>query len=90
MRNLQGFIQEIHSVFTADLPRISRHNKQMWSPQQALAFGAAVLSWMQATAANAPGQHLRFIYNPQSKVITASIVEGGDLPERILTAAAQQ
>ena len=43
---------------------------------------------MQAEAAAAPGQHLR--YNPYRKLITTSIIEGEILPKRVLTALAQE
>ena len=45
---------------------------------------------MQAEAAAAPGQHLRFEYNPYRKLITTSIIEGEILPKRVLTALAQE
>ena len=76
-------MREIHTVATADLPRISWANYERWSPDQAIAFGADVLTWMRGLGKKYSGRHLRFTYNPQSQSISAAVVEDGDLPGRL-------
>jgi RAT1-interacting protein len=91
-RDNNGIVHEIHAIKTADLPRISWKNGCTWSPQQALAFGADVLAWMAeiCKSGNCVEKHVRFVYDPNTRKIYASIIEDGDLPGRITAAILQQ
>ena len=68
---------------TADLPRVSWRHGERWSPQQTLAFGAHCLDWMRGAAALHPGQHLRFSFDAATSLVTALLLQSGDLPGRL-------
>ncbi|KAG7671236.1 hypothetical protein Ndes2526B_g02291 [Nannochloris sp. 'desiccata'] len=91
-RDRKGIVNKIYTVTTADLPRISRKQGCTWSPQQALAFGADVLSWMVefCQREGCVNKHVRFNYDPASRRISASILKDGDLPGRVTAAVLQQ
>jgi len=91
-RDKKGIVHEIHTVATADLPRISRKKGCKWSPQQALAFGADVLSWMADICQSEGGlnKHVRFEYDPLQRHIFAKVLKDGDLPGRVTAAILQQ
>lgn len=90
-RDKKGIVHEVHAVTTADLPRISRKHGCTWDPQQALAFGADVLSWM-ITMCQSEGcvrKHVRFEYDPTTRNVSASVLLDGDLPARVTAAILQ-
>jgi RAT1-interacting protein len=91
-RDKQGIVHEIHTVKTSDLPRMSWENGCKWSPQQALAFGADVLSWMMEICESEEciNKHVRFEYHISSRKISACILQGGDLPGRVTAAIEEQ
>ena len=88
LRDEAGIVHEIQDLQTARLPQISRENRGKWSPQQCLAFGADVLSWMAEVCQSEEfiDKHVRFEYIPKEERISARIVEDGDLPERVSAA----
>jgi RAT1-interacting protein len=90
MRDDNGVVREIHTVRTNDLVKISWENGHKWSPQQALALGAAMLEWVRQCCAHDPGSHLSFRYDPQSQHVGATVVKGGDLLARIQTALSEE
>jgi RAT1-interacting protein len=81
-----GVVYALHTVPTHELPLLSQHNGEWWSPHQALAFGADVLSWCRDAVAQHAGQHLRFVYEPATGVISAHLLADGDLPARLAAA----
>ena len=93
-RDKHGIIHEIHTIATADLPRISRNKGCTWSPQQALAFGADVLAFMTEVCKSEDfiNKHVRFEYIPSKKQISVSILEGelADLPGRVTATLLEQ
>jgi hypothetical protein len=90
-RDPDGIVREIHTVPTADFPRISWEHGCRWSPPQSIAFGADVLSWMTGVcqSEDCVDRHVRFEYDPKEKKIAATIVDKGDLPARVTAAVLQ-
>ena len=78
-----GFAYDIHRVATRDLPRLSSQQGHSWSPDQALQFGGAVLSWMHAVARKNEEQSIRFEYVPVSKQITVVKLQDNALTVRV-------
>lgn len=64
-------MQRLDLVRVADLPSISAAHGAPWSPQQALAFGAACLRWMQGVAAAHPEQQVGTPSQPRGGWTTA-------------------
>lgn len=83
VRDDAGVVSALHAVRTAELPRISTHNGEQWSPQQMLAFADDVLAWLHAAARRQAGSHMRFVYDPANALISSAVLEGGDLPARM-------
>jgi hypothetical protein len=88
LRDEAGIVHEIQDLQIARLPQISKEKRCYWSPQQSLAFGADVLSWMAEVCQSEEfiDKHVRFEYIPQEERISARIVEDGDLTERVSAA----
>ena len=74
---------QIRQLPVAELPSRAAAARAAFDSWQLLRFGDAVLSWMSEHGRRRPGQHLRFIYRPQSQSIEACVVEGGALPGRL-------
>lgn len=82
-RDDHGIVHSIDVVRISELPRISWTNRAAWSPQQALCFGADVLTWMRQVTGEVAGKHVRVRYDPALGKLLAQEVEGGDLSARI-------
>ncbi len=64
------------------LPGLSAHANHSWDPVMLLAFGEAVLVWLQQQAASRPNQQLHVWHDAKSGSIHCEEVEG-DMPERL-------
>lgn len=89
VRNEAGIVEEIMSVKTSELPRISWNHGATWSPTQALAFGLDVLTWMKNVVTNDPlglgGKRcFRFEYKPELCKICVAEIDGEQLLARVM------
>ena len=82
-RDDEGIVGAIHHVQIRDLPKLSWQHGERWNPQQILAFGAEVLAWIQSVAMQHPEQQVRVSFDPETGMIGARVVPGGDLPGRL-------
>lgn len=74
---------QVQEVAVQALPGLSAHAGHAWDPGMLLAFGEAVLVWIQQQASSRPNQQLQVSYSASSKSISCEVVEDGDMPGRL-------
>jgi hypothetical protein len=73
---------QVQEVPVQALPGLSAHANHSWDPGMLLAFGEAVLLWLQQQAASSPNQQLHAWHDAKSSSIQCQLVDG-DMPERL-------
>ncbi|GLC41639.1 hypothetical protein PLESTB_000693900 [Pleodorina starrii] len=90
-RDRSGILQKVERLPVTRLPALARERGFPFDAARLLRFGDAALDWMAGAAAEAPGEQLRFSYNPDRRAIVAEYLGPGgegDMPARVEAALA--
>jgi hypothetical protein len=73
---------QVQEVPVQSLPGMSAHAGHSWDPHKVLAFGEAVLLWLQQVASSQPNQLMRVMYDHSSRSMHCEPIEGS-LPAQL-------
>lgn len=76
-------VNQVNHQSYSNLTKMTMIMLQLWEPEQLLNFLLDVLLWMKSVVQETRDVHLRFTFEPQTRIIAFTVVPDGDLIQRI-------